>query len=117
MIIEFPDGRTVKKPLPANEMYIAVAPYINETHECSTHYPSSCNGEIKEKTFVVTAKDDKGNSIFSGNQTTMKNGFFELWLPRNLTISLHIEYNSLSGDEVIGTFDSNKTCITTIRLR
>ncbi len=117
LIIQFPDGREVKKTLPPNEMYIAVAPYISKTHDCSTHYPSSCDGELKEITFKLTAKNTQGNTLFDGNITSMKNGFFELWLPRDLTIALHVEYNSLSADEVIGTFDVNKTCITTAKLK
>ncbi|MBI5324455.1 MAG: CueP family metal-binding protein [Ignavibacteriae bacterium] len=117
LIVEFPDGRKVKKPLPSNEMYVAIAPYIENTHDCSTHYPSSCDGELKLQTFAVTVKDSLGNIIYGGNQTTMKNGFFELWLPRNLNITLQIAYNSLYGDEIIGTFDKNKTCITTVKLK
>jgi len=116
-LIEFPDGRKVKKTLPPNEMYIAVAPYVNTTHDCSIHYPSSCDGELKEQTFLITAKDTQGNTLFDGNIISMKNGFFELWLPRDLTVTLHIEYNSLSADEVIGTFAVNKTCITTLKLK
>ena len=117
LIIEFPDGRKVKKTLPPNERYIAVAPYIISTHDCSTHYPSSCDAELKEKTFKLTAKDTHGNTLFDGNITSMKNGFFELWLPRDLTITLHVEYNSLFADEIIGTFATNKTCITTVKLK
>ncbi|TAL70102.1 MAG: hypothetical protein EPN82_05685 [Bacteroidetes bacterium] len=117
LIIEFPDGRKIIKTIPQNERYVAIAPYATKTHDCSTHYPSSCDGELKEQNFTVTAKDTKGNLLFSGNQTTMKNGFFELWFPRNLTINLHVEYNSLTADEIIGTFDNNKTCITTVMLK
>lgn len=117
LIIEFPDGRKVKKALPPNVRYIAIAPYITETHDCSTHYPSSCDGELKEKTFKLTVKDLQGNTLLDENITSMKNGFFELWLPRDLTITLHLEYNSFTADEVIGTFAVNKTCITTVKLK
>jgi hypothetical protein len=117
LIVDFPDGRQVKKQLPADEMYIAVAPYINSTHTCETHYPSSCQGELTEKTFQLTAKDDSGNTLLDEAISTMKNGFFELWLPRNKTIQLHITYNLLSADETIGTFSNSKTCITTANLK
>ncbi len=117
LIIDFPDGRVIKKDLPVNEMYVAVAPYINFTHTCETHYLSSCQGELTEKTFQVNAKDDTGHELLDENIASMKNGFFELWLPRNKTIQLHVSYNSLSAGETVGTFDNSKTCITTINLK
>ena len=84
-------------------MYIAVAPYINTTHECSNHYPSSCEGELTQKSVKLTAKDDIGNIYFDGNIATLKHGFFEIWLPRNKNIKLTISYNSLNGEETIPT--------------
>lgn len=117
VVIEFPDSRTVKKSLPADQMYIAVAPYINGTHACETHYPSSCEGEMKELTVSLIAKDGSGNFLYNGNIETMKNGFFELWLPRNQNITLQISYNSLSGSETIQTNSNSRTCITTIKLK
>lgn len=116
-IFEFPDGRTIKKTLPDNLMYLGIAPYINTTHSCETHYPSSCDGEIKEQTIKVLATDENGNVLFNNNIVTMKNGFFELWLPRNKNVKLQIEYNSLKGEETIQTNSDSRTCITTIKLK
>jgi hypothetical protein len=117
VIMEFPDGRVVKKTLPDSLMYIAVAPYINTTHECATHYPSSCEGELIEKQVKLIAKEDNGNNYFDGNITTLKHGFFEIWLPRNKNIKLTISYNSLTGEETIPTKSDSRTCITTIKLK
>ncbi|MBM2814765.1 MAG: hypothetical protein HW421_1527 [Ignavibacteria bacterium] len=116
---EFPDGRKTSKSLPDSLMYIAIAPYINKTHECSTHYPSSCTGEINEKEFKITAKDKDNISItyFDGNITSLKHGFIELWLTRNKNIELKITYDNKSGQEIIPTYNDSRSCITTIMLK
>jgi hypothetical protein len=115
--VKFPDGRELKTPLPAAEMFVAVAPYVTKTHTCATHYPSSCMGELASATFRLTAKDDAGAAIFDGDVTALKNGFFELWLPRDKTITLHIVQGALSADETIHTNADSPTCITTPNLK
>lgn len=117
VVIEFPDGRKVKKALPDSLVYLAIAPYMNTTHTCETHYPSSCQGEMTEQTFQLTAKDMNGNILYEGEVKTLKNGFFELWLPRGISVQIDIRYNTLSGSEIISTVDGGRTCITTIKLR
>jgi hypothetical protein len=114
--IEFPDGRTVVKDLPSDQMYVAVAPYMTKTHTCSTHYLSSCQGELTNKSFEITAVDTKGNKYYSGSIATMSNGFFELWLPRNETITIDISYDGKNAEEILTTDGSSRTCITTAYL-
>ncbi|MBS4012416.1 MAG: CueP family metal-binding protein [Bacteroidetes bacterium] len=116
-IFEFPDGKVLKKALPADSFYVAIAPYKNGTHTCDTHYPSSCEGEIKEQTIKVVAYEVSGNILINNSINTMRNGFFELWLPRNKNVTIHIEYNSIQGEETISTNDDSRTCITTIKLK
>jgi hypothetical protein len=116
VVFEFPNGKKVIKTLPDSLVYIAIAPYINTTHTCETHYPSSCQGELTEMTFFLTTKDKGGNLLYEGEITTLKNGFFELWLPRGTDVQLSIKYGKLLGSETIPTFDGSRTCITTIKL-
>ncbi len=116
-VFEFPDGSVVKKALPTDSFYVAIAPYINGTHTCETHYPSSCDGEIKERTLNVNATDENGYVTFNGSINSLKNGFFELWLPRNKNIKISISYNNMIGTETISTKDDSRTCITTIKLK
>ncbi|MCW5920516.1 MAG: CueP family metal-binding protein, partial [Bacteroidetes bacterium] len=101
VIFDFPDGSVVKKALPDSLFYIAVAPYINTTHECTLHYPSSCTGELFEKNVKVKAEDENGSIYFDGNIATLKHGFFEIWLPRNRNITFTIKYNNLVGEEIV----------------
>jgi hypothetical protein len=77
---------------------------------------SSCQGELPEKEFTVRATDQNGNLLVNETITTLKNGFFELWLPRNRRIELSIQRFNQKAQGVIETFDKSKTCITTFRL-
>ena len=38
----FPDGQQQSVSLPAKQMVIAIAPYVNQTHPCKTHFMSGC---------------------------------------------------------------------------
>jgi len=44
--LQFPEGPNIVYPPPPDRMLVAIAPYIRKTHGCSTHYPSSCLGEL-----------------------------------------------------------------------
>ncbi len=115
LIVEFPDGREVHKNLPDNEMYIAIAPYINYTHSCTNHYISSCKAELTKKGFKVTAISNN-DTIINQNITSLNNGFIELWLPRDKTISISIIYGLLGSKEIIKTDKESRTCFTTFKL-
>jgi len=115
LVIQFPDSREVRKNLPSNEMYVAIAPYINTTHTCSEHYISTCKAELVNKEFEVNATI--GNNIILNERiTSLDNGFFELWLPRNQTINVKVSYMSLTSGETIKTDKNSRTCFTTFKL-
>jgi hypothetical protein len=77
---------------------------------------SSCQGELPNKDFDVMAVDQDGHLLIDGTVSTLRNGFLELWLPRNLKIELTIQGMNRAGKETIETFDDSNTCITTFRL-
>ena len=81
------------------------------------HYMSSCQGELVQKKFQVKAVDQKGNVLVDRTISTMRNGFFELWLPRDRKIELEIQGLNRSAEGTIETFNDSKTCITTFQLR
>jgi hypothetical protein len=78
---------------------------------------SSCQGELAQRAFYVTAVDQDGNLLVNETVTTLRNGFFELWLPRKRIIDLSIQGLNRSAQGKITTFDASKTCVTTFRLR
>jgi hypothetical protein len=78
---------------------------------------SSCQGELPEKALYVTAVDQNGNLLVNQTVTTLRNGFFELWLPRERIIDLKIQGFNRVAKGIITTFDASKTCVTTFRLQ
>jgi hypothetical protein len=78
---------------------------------------SSCQAELPEKKFYVKAVDQDGNILVDGTIATLRNGFFELWLPRNRKIALRVKGLDRTAKGIITTFDDSDTCITTFRLR
>jgi hypothetical protein len=78
---------------------------------------SSCQGELAKKDFYVRAVDQDGKVLVDETIATLRNGFFELWLPRDRRIQLSIQGSNRKATGMIETFDNSKTCITTFRLR
>ena len=66
---------------------------------------------------MVKAVDVNGNVLVNGPVSTLKNGFMELWLPRNRAINLTIEGLGRSVAGAILTYDGSKTCVTTMKLK
>ncbi len=61
--------------------------------------------------------DQEGNILVDEAITTLENGFFELWLPRNRRIMLNVRRGELTANGVIETFSDSKTCVTTFQLQ
>ena len=113
---ELPDGKKTSIPLPDAKMVVAIAPYVNSTHPCKVHYMSGCQGEMVNTPVKVYGKTADGLVVVDDTITTMENGFFELWLARDLEIQLTIEYEGKRASQVITTNTDSNTCITTMRL-
>jgi len=116
LIVQFPGKITVEIPLPEDSMMIALAPYVNKTHPCETHYVSGCQGELVDVSVKVLALQDDGTVLIDQTMKTMANGFIELWLPRNKNISLTLESMNLKSEGELTTFSDSNTCITTFQL-
>ena len=78
---------------------------------------SSCQGELVQTKLNVKAVDQSGTVIMDKPVSTLKNGFMELWLPKNRTINLTISGLNRSATDVITTSDGSATCITTMQLQ
>ena len=71
-----------------------------------------------QQTFSVKAVDqDDKNVLVDETMTTLQNGFFELWLPRNRRIMVSVRGGDLIAKGLIETFPDSKTCVTTFQLQ
>ena len=61
-------------------------------------------------------KDEEGNTVLDKEIKSLKNGFIDLWLPRNQTFQVEIEYEGKIAKSTISTFEGDNTCITTMQL-
>jgi hypothetical protein len=78
---------------------------------------SSCQGELPNRPFSVRAIDKNGKILVDETVTTLRNGFFEMWLPRDRTIMLQVKGLNRKALGGISTYDNSKTCVTTFRLQ
>ena len=72
---------------------------------------------MAQQAFSVKAVDEDGNVLVDKKMTTLQNGFFELWLPRNRKIMVSLQRGYLTAKGVIETFPDSKTCVTTFHLQ
>lgn len=112
----FPSGAEVVVPMPADQMFVSVAPYLTRTHPCATHYMSGCQGELVGAPIHVQAVLDDGTVVIDEVMPTMANGFIDLWLPRGHAVDLHLSVDGYAVTGRVTTFDDSETCITTLQL-
>ena len=102
--------------LPDDEFFVSVAPYIHETHPCTNHVLTSCQGELVNEDFEVTIVDEQGDIVVHGTFNSGSNGFIDLWLPRNKAFQIEIKHEEKQVISEISTFEHDGTCLTTMQL-
>ncbi|WP_017798539.1 CueP family metal-binding protein [Oceanobacillus kimchii] len=102
--------------LPEDEFFVSIAPYINETHPCTFHSLTGCQGELVNKPFDIYIEDMEGNLVFDDTVESFDNGFVDLWLPRDQEFKATITYEDKQAKSTISTFEDAPTCITTMQL-
>lgn len=116
LIITDKDGKANSYPLPEEEFFVSIAPFKEFTHPCTNHSLTGCQGELSEETFQVYVTDNAGNVVIENILTSGKNGFIDLWLPRNKQYNIKITKDGETATEEISTYDDSPTCITTMQL-
>lgn len=111
-------GREAELPLPEDQFYLSVAPFVETTHECAFHSLTTCRGELRSREVDVSVVDsDSGETLEGGARTTHDNGFFGLWLPRGITVELTCTLEDLAGTASLSTrADEGLTCLTSLQL-
>lgn len=111
------DGETeVAMALPDDELYYAVAPFVNSTHDCYYHSLSGCQGELVEETMQISIVADDGTVLVEEEATTYRNGFLGYWLPRDVSGTVTVEYDGQTGEVDFSTGPDSPTCVTTLQL-
>jgi hypothetical protein len=112
----FPDGAEVVVPMPEDLVFVSVAPYLNRTHPCTTHYMSGCQGELVAAPVHVRAVRPDGSVVLDEVVPPGANGFLDLWLPRGEAFLLDLSLDGYAVQGIVSTTDGAPTCITTMRL-
>lgn len=103
-------------PMPRDKFYVSFAPYISQTHECYYHSLTTCRGELSKTPMTVKIVDDQGTTIVDEQATTLDNGFYGVWLPRDMSGTLQVEARGKSLNMPISTGAQDPTCLTTTQL-
>lgn len=114
---EFPGGAERLVAMPEDVMLVSVAPYVSQTHPCTTHFFSSCQGELAGAPVDVRATLTDGTVVLDETITTGSNGFLDLWLPREQGVVLDLALGGRQTQGFLTTFADSATCVTTLQLR
>jgi hypothetical protein len=100
--------------LPDDLFYLAVAPYLESTHDCYFHSLTTCRGELAGKDVHVTITErGTGNDTTT---TTFDNGFVGFWLPSGIDATITVAYEDYAASGDISTGPDDPTCLTTLKL-
>ncbi len=117
LILSDTAGNELSLPMPAQEFYVSVAPYVDATHECFYHSLTTCIGELKEQPITVTITNtDTKEVLVKEDTTTFNNGFVGYWLPRNIKATMTIDYDGKTAEVPVNTGEKDPTCVTTAKL-
>ena len=109
--------RETQLPMPEDEVYISVAPYREQTHDCYFHSLTTCLGELANTEVQVTLTGEDGDVLLDEVRQTYDNGFVGIWVPRGIDVTLTIEHEGQTGTATISTMnEDDATCITTLQL-
>lgn len=117
VVVTDEQGQEESVPLPEDEFYVSVAPYIDQTHDCFYHSLTTCLGELQNQDVEVTVTEEgTGEVLVDETLETYDNGFFGLWLPRGIDAEMTIEHEGLSSTTSLSTGEDDPTCLTTSQL-
>ena len=117
LLSEVDSDQQTSVDLPDDLFYLAVAPYIEKTHDCYFHSLTTCRGELAGRTMHVTITErGTGKVLVDTDTTTFDNGFIGFWLPSGIDATITIAYEEYTATTDISTGPDDPTCLTTMRL-
>ena len=94
--------------MPDDEVYISVAPYREQTHDCYFHSLTTCLGELANAEVQVTLTSDDGEVLVNETRQTYDNGFIGIyWIPRGIEATLTIDHKGQTGTTTISTMNDD----------
>lgn len=118
LVLRDAGGREGRLPLPEDAVYVSIAPFRDQTHECHFHSLTTCVGELADTEVRVTLTTDDGSIVVDETRRTQDNGFVGVWVPRGLETTLTVESRGLIGSVPLSTTSpGDRTCITDLQLR
>lgn len=116
LVIKDIDDKEISYDVPKGEFLVSIAPFINQTHPCATHYIVGCQGELDNQDFDFYIEDIDGNVVYDETRNSGANGFIDIWLPSDQEYNVLISYEDKKVGSRISTFKDDDTCITTMQL-
>ncbi|WP_196426771.1 CueP family metal-binding protein [Lysinibacillus cavernae] len=117
LIVTDKEEKELAYALPEDEFFVSIAPYITETHPCTNHSLTGCQGELANQELAVYIEDSKGRVLVDETMKTPANGFIDLWLPRDQTYNIKMEHEGKIVESTFSTYERDGTCITTMQLK
>lgn len=117
LVAKFKDGSQIQIPT-HDQHLLSIAPYEFRTHPCGYHVPTGCQGEMVEKSMMIKVVDlDSKQVLKYGTVTTQKDGFIDLWMPKNrANLEVTFTYQGKTSTEILSTEGEARTCITSMQL-
>lgn len=118
LILTDANQREATLPMPEDQFYVSLAPYVDQTHDCYFHSLTTCTGEIQnEEVQMLVTDSDSGEVLIDETRTSFDNGFVGVWLPRDVDVTVEVSYQGLSAMTELSTrSDDDATCVTTMQL-
>ena len=116
LIVKDEQDKEITYDLSKEDFFVSIAPFVKDTHPCEIHSLTGCQGELANKEFDVMIKDKDGKVIIDKKIKSLENGFIDVWLPRDQTFQVKIQYGERISESTISTFKGDHTCITTMQL-
>lgn len=110
------DG-TAAMEMPEDKTYVSFAPYVDSTHPCTFHSLTTCQGEMRNAPIHIKITESGSNRVLVDERVkTFDNGFYGVWLPRNIDGEIEVTHEGKSGSADFSTKADGATCVTDLKL-
>lgn len=116
VVLTTDDGQA-EIPIPEDQHYLSIAPFVTSTHECYYHSLTTCTGELGGAEIALRIVDNQTGEVYIDQTAPLEdNGFTGVWLPTDITATVTITSDRGTGEAQISTGDDDLTCLTSLQL-